>query len=71
MRAVRVAPVASGDAWTLAEVLLHPAGGAAAWTEWMPPDLGWDARRAALAGDRRRDRADWYTRWALVGRHRP
>ena len=68
VRAVRLAPVASGDSWTLAEVLLHPAGGGAGWTEWLAPDLGWEARRAALAADRRADRADWHTRWALVGR---
>jgi hypothetical protein len=68
VRAVRIVPVASGDAWSLAEVLLHPAGEGAGWTEWLPPDLDWDARRAALGADRRADRADWHTRWTLVRR---
>ena len=68
VRALRIVPVSSGDAWSLAEVLLHPAGEAAGWTEWLAPDLAWDARRAALADEPRKDRADWYTRWVLARR---
>jgi hypothetical protein len=70
VRAIRITPVASADAWTLAEVLLHPAGAPGDWTEWLAPDLGWRERRAELDRTPRRDRADWYTRWVLVNRRR-
>jgi hypothetical protein len=71
--AVRVQPVLSDDPWTLSEVLLHPAEAAAArapWDEWLDPHLGWRERWQALAAQPRRDREDWYYRWALAARHR-
>jgi hypothetical protein len=70
VRAIRIAPVSSTDAWSLAEVLVHPEGRAADWADWLPPDLGWSARRDALDASPRRDRVDWYTRWVLVHRRR-
>lgn len=70
VRAIRITPVASTDAWSLAEVLLHPAGGAGDWADWLGPDLEWNARRQALDASPRRARADWYTRWVLVNRRR-
>jgi hypothetical protein len=66
--AVRVRPVASTDPWTLAEVLLHPAGPPAPWDEWLDPHLGWPARRRLLREQPRPDRADWYYRWQLAAR---
>jgi hypothetical protein len=68
--AVRVTPVASTDPWTLAEVLVHPADGDARWDEWMDPHLDWVRRRRRLGEQPRRDRADWYYRWALSQRAR-
>ena len=68
--AIRITPVSSTDAWSLAEVLLHPEGRAADWTDWLGSDLDWSARREALEASPRRDRADWYTRWVLVHRRR-
>jgi hypothetical protein len=68
VRAIRVAPVATTDAWSLAELLLHPADAPAAWTEWLPPDLRWPERRAALDREPHRDRVDWYSRWVLARR---
>jgi len=69
--AIRVMPVASGDPWSLAEVLLHPAAdGAAPWDEWLDPDLDWDARWKALQADRRTAREDWHWRVLLAARHR-
>jgi Dolichyl-phosphate-mannose-protein mannosyltransferase len=68
--AIRVVPVASGDAWSLAELLLHPEAPATPWDEWLDPDLGWPARRSALQADRRTDREDWYWRVLLASRHR-
>jgi len=69
--AVRVVPVASGDPWALAEVLLHPAGvPALPWDEWLPPGLTWADRLQALRADPRRDREDWYYRLLLASRHR-
>jgi hypothetical protein len=71
--AVRVQPVFSDDPWTLSEVLLHPAQPAAArapWDEWLDPHLGWRERWQALVAQPRRDREDWYYRWALAARHR-
>jgi hypothetical protein len=66
--AIRITPVSSTDAWSLAEVLLHPEGRAGDWADWLAPDLDWKARREALDAAPRRDRVDWYTRWVLVHR---
>jgi 4-amino-4-deoxy-L-arabinose transferase-like glycosyltransferase len=71
--AIRIVPVASGDAWSLGEVLLHPAADArpvGPWDEWLDPDLRWPARWSALQADRRTDREDWYWRVLLASRHR-
>jgi 4-amino-4-deoxy-L-arabinose transferase-like glycosyltransferase len=70
--AIRVVPVASGDDWSLGELLLHPASeaGTMAWDEWLDPDLGWEARWSALRADRRTTREDWYWRVLLAARHR-
>jgi hypothetical protein len=69
--AIRVVPVASGDPWSLGELLLHPeAEGAVPWDEWLDSDLGWDARWKALQADRRTAREDWYWRVLLAARHR-
>jgi hypothetical protein len=70
VRSIRITPVASADPWSLAEVLLHPDGGAGDWADWLAPDLGWAARREALDAGPKRDRVDWYTRWVLSHRHR-
>jgi hypothetical protein len=70
--AVRITPYASGDAWTLGELLLHPAAGAAgrpSWDEWLSPHLDWEGRRRALAAAPRPDRADWYWRTLLASRN--
>jgi hypothetical protein len=70
--ALRVRPVASGDAWGLAEILLHPAeepARRAPWDEWLDPNLTWAERRRALLGSPRPDRADWYARVLLAARH--
>jgi hypothetical protein len=69
--AIRVVPVASGDPWSLGELLLHPATeGEAPWDEWLDSDLGWDARWKALQADRRTAREDWHWRVLLASRHR-
>jgi hypothetical protein len=71
--AIRVQPVLSDDAWTLSEVLLHPAeppSARAPWDEWLDPHLSWRDRARALADRPRRDREDWYYRWALAMRRR-
>jgi hypothetical protein len=71
--AIRIVPVLSSDAWTLSEVLLHPAAGAAAragWGEWLDPHLSWKERRRALEAQPLRDREDWYYRWLLAARRR-
>jgi hypothetical protein len=70
--AIRVVPVASGDAWSLGELLLHPSGpgSVAPWDEWLPPDLDWAARWDALQADRRATREDWHWRVLLASRHR-
>ena len=70
--AVRITPVASGDAWALGELLLHPARGAVTaspWGEWLDPHLGWGERRRALLAQPRADREDWYYRRLLAARH--
>jgi len=71
--AIRIVPVLSSDAWTLSEVLLHPAAPAAAragWDEWLDPHLSWKERGQALEAQPRRDREDWYYRWMLAARRR-
>jgi hypothetical protein len=68
--AIRVTPVASADAWTLSEVLAHPAGTRAPWDEWLDPHLTWPERRRALRAQPRPDRADWYYRLLLASRAR-
>jgi Dolichyl-phosphate-mannose-protein mannosyltransferase len=70
--AIRIVPVASGDPWSLGELLLHPEspGEVSAWDEWLNPDLGWEARWNALQADRRTTREDWYWRVLLAARHR-
>jgi hypothetical protein len=71
--AVRITPFESTDEWTLAELLLHPAGEPAArppWDEWIDPGLSWTERRVALARAPRRDREDWHYRVQLAARHR-
>lgn len=70
--AIRLTPVASGDAWALAEVLLHPSRGATArfpWDDALDPDLTWHERRRFLVANPRRDREDWYYRRLLAERH--
>jgi hypothetical protein len=71
--AIRIEPVASGDPWSLGELLLHPTaapGATAAWDEWLDPDLTWAGRWSALQADRRADREDWHWRVLLAARHR-
>jgi hypothetical protein len=68
--AVRVTPFASGDAWRLAEVFLHPAGGVRVpWDDALDPALGWAERRRSLIANPRPDREDWYYRRLLAERH--
>jgi hypothetical protein len=72
--AVRIAPYASADPWTLGELLLHPAQPAeerAPWSEWLDPHLGWPERARVLAKDPKTDREDWYWRVLLASRHAP
>jgi hypothetical protein len=69
--ALRIVPHVSSDPWRLAEVLVHTAPGRQAWDEWLSPDLGWAARRHALAERSRPARADWYSRLAVAAHHRP
>jgi hypothetical protein len=67
--AVRITPVQSGDAWGLAEVLLHPVGAAPqGWGEWLDPNLGWAERRAALHEQPLPTREDWHYRVVLAER---
>jgi hypothetical protein len=69
--AIRVVPVLSGEPWTLAEVLVHPAKAPAArapYGEWLDPNLSWEERRRRLRDDPRREREDWYYRWGLAER---
>ena len=71
--AIRVTPVASGDAWALGEILLHPAedpARRAPWDEWLDPGSTWAERRRALVSSPRPERADWYSRLLLAMRHR-
>lgn len=70
VRAIRVSPVATTDEWSLAEVLVHPAGRPGNWADWLGPDLDWTERRKALDAAPRPDRVDWYTRWVLARRRR-
>ena len=68
--AIRITPVASGDAWSLGDVLLHPAGAPGLWDEWLDPNLTWEERRNVLRADRRTNREDWHWRFILASRHR-
>ena len=71
--AVRVTPVASGDAWGVGKVLLHAAvdpARRAPWAEWLDPNLTWAERRRALLASPHPDRADWYSRLLLAARAR-
>jgi 4-amino-4-deoxy-L-arabinose transferase-like glycosyltransferase len=69
--ALRLSPYESSDPWRLGEVLLHTEPARAAWDEWLPPSLDWEARRRALVARPRPDREDWYSRVLLAARHRP
>jgi hypothetical protein len=71
VRALRVAPFESGERWRLGEVLLHETSARQAWDEWLPPALGWEARRRALVERPLAGREDWYSRVLLAARHRP
>jgi hypothetical protein len=68
--ALRLTPVASGDPWTLGEILLHRPGAPAAWDEWLDPHASWPERRRLLRERPRPDREDWYYRWLLARRAR-
>ncbi len=68
--AIRFTPV-TRDAWSLAEVLLHPSqanGARESWSEWLDPTLSWEARVRALTASPLRDRADWHYRVVLAKR---
>lgn len=68
--ALRLTPVASGDPWRLAEVLLHPVTGARfPWEDALDPGLSWRERRRTLIANPRPDREDWYYRRLLAERH--
>jgi hypothetical protein len=69
--AVRLTPVASGDPWAVAEILLHPATDEPPrpWGDWLDPSLDWEARRRALLLAPRPKREDWYSRLHLAYRH--
>jgi hypothetical protein len=68
--ALRITPVASTDAWRLAEVLLHPATPVhRPWDDPFDPSLGWPERRARLLASPQPLREDWLYRRLLVGRH--
>jgi 4-amino-4-deoxy-L-arabinose transferase-like glycosyltransferase len=69
--ALRIAPWESAEPWRLGEVLVHGEPARAAWDEWLPPSLDWEARRRALVDEPRPDREDWYSRVLLAARHRP
>ena len=71
VKALRIAPYESSEPWRVGEVLLHPEPARAAWDEWLPPSLDWEARRRALVDRPRTDREDWYSRVLLAARHRP
>lgn len=71
VRALRITPVASGDVWSLAEVLLHPPDALRAWADWPDAASDWPARRRALEGTPRPDRVDWYTRLRLARARAP
>jgi hypothetical protein len=68
--AVRLSPVASADAWSVGELLLHPSGAGVPWDEWLDPHLGWEERRRRLRAEPRRGREDWYYRVLLADRAR-
>jgi hypothetical protein len=67
--ALRISPVQSGDAWGLAEVLVHPTGAPpGGWEEWLDPSLGWPERLAALRAAPLPSREDWHYRLVLAER---
>jgi len=71
--AIRISPYSSTEAWSLAEVLLHPAEEMerrGPWGEWLDPNLSWARRRKALAATPLKDREDWYYRVLVADRNR-
>lgn len=69
--ALRLTPHASGDPWSLAEVLVHPVReGHFPWDDALDPGLGWRERRRYLVANPRPDREDWYYRRLLAERRR-
>ena len=69
--ALRIVPWESSEPWRLGEALVHLEPARAAWDEWLPPSLDWEARRRALVDTPLPDREDWYSRVLLAARHRP
>ena len=70
MAALRITPVASGDPWRLAEVLLHPTVAVHfPWDDAFDPSLDWRERRRRLLADPRPLREDWLYRRLLAERH--
>jgi hypothetical protein len=72
VKALRVVPIASADAWGLAELLLHPARPAAErrpWDEWLNPGLSWAGRRERLHAAPLPGREDWYYRSLVAARN--
>ena len=65
--AIRVTPLVE-EPWAVGEVLLHRAGSAGDWSEWLPADLARGDRARALAADPRPGREDWYYRSLLASR---
>lgn len=64
-------PAGTAVPWALGEVLLHPAapGSLRPWDDAAGLPAAWSDRRAALAAQPLRDRADWYTRVLIAARH--
>jgi hypothetical protein len=64
--------VASGDAWALGELLLHPSDTLAGvpWDDGLDPRLDWEGRRRALLAQPEPARAEWYSRLTLALRRR-
>jgi hypothetical protein len=71
VRALRVVPFESSEAWRVGEVQLHEAAARQPWDEWLDPALGWEERRRALVERPLPGREDWYSRVLLAARHRP
>lgn len=70
--ALRLVPSGAAGAWSLGELLLHPAveQSARPWQESFEPRGAWAKRRAALAARPLKDRVDWYARSLIAARHR-